>query len=252
MVSREEAKAQGLTHYDTGKPCKKGHNSPRFVSSMTCCQCMLERQQTLEVKAYYATRYTANKTEIAARRAAYYKDNYEKIAARQAAYYKDNREKVSTQGAIRYKDNREKRAAYYKGNYEKIAARQAAYNKGNSIAIAARRAAYYKDNYEKIAARQAAYRVAKPHIIRAINAARRAAKLQATPSWADTAAIKAIYEQAAFMSKVLGEKQHVDHIYPLVSDEVCGLHVAANLQILTASDNIKKSNKLLPMYEIPV
>jgi hypothetical protein len=234
-MTRDEAKAAGLKHYTPTEPCKREHFGRRLVSTGQCCQCLTERSQTLEYKT---------------QQAAYYKANREKTAVRQAAYYKANREKVSAQGAAYYKANREKIAAYYKDNYEKISARQAAYNKANSIAIAKNKAAYHIANAEKVASRQVAYRAANPHIIRALNAKRRAQKLQATPSWADTAAIKAIYEQASFMSKVLGEKQHVDHIYPLVSDEVCGLHVAANLQILSATDNIKKSNKLLPMYEM--
>jgi hypothetical protein len=106
-------------------------------------------------------------------------------------------------------------------------------------------------NRQKRAEYAAAYNKAKPHIIAAQNAKRRAQKRQATPPWADFEAIKAIYRLCAEVTRITGEINHVDHIYPLVSDEVCGLHVAANLQILTASDNHKKSNKLLPMYEVP-
>lgn len=73
-----------------------------------------------------------------------------------------------------------------------------------------------------------------------------AKKKQATPSWADHAAINAIYAEAVRLEKETGIKHHVDHIYPLQSKYLCGLHVAENLQILTASENCKKSNRIWP------
>lgn len=38
-----KARSNGETHYDNGKPCKYGHNSKRFVSTMTCVECGKER-----------------------------------------------------------------------------------------------------------------------------------------------------------------------------------------------------------------
>lgn len=63
---------------------------------------------------------------------------------------------------------------------------------------------------------------------------------QAKVSWADQSKIAAIYEQA----RELG--YHVDHIVPLNSELVCGLHVEYNLTVLPPEDNIKKSNKFDP------
>lgn len=68
------------------------------------------------------------------------------------------------------------------------------------------------------------------------NAKRRADILKATPMWANLEKIKEIYNTCP-------EGYHVDHIIPLKNDLVCGLHVESNLQHLTASDNLAKSNK---------
>lgn len=66
---------------------------------------------------------------------------------------------------------------------------------------------------------------------------RKAAKLQATPPWVDLDAIRRIYELCP-----LGLV--VDHVIPLQSPVVCGLHVAWNLQYLTPKENQEKGNRL--------
>lgn len=67
-------------------------------------------------------------------------------------------------------------------------------------------------------------------------AKRRAAKLQATPEWADIEKIREFYLECP-------EGHHVDHVVPLQGELVCGLHVLENLQYLTVEENLKKGNK---------
>ena len=82
------------------------------------------------------------------------------------------------------------------------------------------------------------YCLKNPHILNALNAKRKATKLKATPKFADLKKIKEIYRNCP-------KGYHVDHIVPLSNKLVCGLHVEWNLQYLTASDNRRKSNKLI-------
>lgn len=60
--------------------------------------------------------------------------------------------------------------------------------------------------------------------------------------------IAAIYKRCVEIEKETGIKHHVDHIMPLSKG---GKHIASNLQILTATENLKKGAKIpaLPLQE---
>jgi len=139
----------------------------------------------------------------------------------------------------------EQNKANYPANREAIAKRTKAYRLSNKETIAEQKKAYQLSNKEAIAEKKKAYRKANPHIINAIIAKRRATKRQATPAWADFEAIKEMYQLATIFNST-GINLQVDHIVPLQSDKVCGLHCEANLQLLSASDNIKKGNRNWP------
>lgn len=75
---------------------------------------------------------------------------------------------------------------------------------------------------------------------------RKAAKLQAVPKWADEAKTLAIYSRAAKKTKDTGVPHQVDHIIPLQSPLVCGLHYHKNLRVVTAEKNMLKGNRTWP------
>lgn len=74
---------------------------------------------------------------------------------------------------------------------------------------------------------------------------RRAAKVSGTPPWANMNKIEGMYAKAARMTLRTGIVHHVDHIIPLQGKYVCGLHVETNLQVIQASDNLRKKNKFV-------
>ena len=76
--------------------------------------------------------------------------------------------------------------------------------------------------------------------VRAWKAERKASKIKAIPAWLaeeDRKEIRTWY----WLAGALGGE--VDHIVPLRGQNVCGLHVPWNLQLLTKADNMAKSNK---------
>lgn len=78
------------------------------------------------------------------------------------------------------------------------------------------------------------------------DARRRAAKHDAAPMWANQDRIAAIYAETQSITELTGVRHDVDHIVPLQSKLVCGLHVEHNLQVIPASINRSKSNRHWP------
>lgn len=106
----------------------------------------------------------------------------------------------------------------------------------------------YREKSNQLKDYQRNWRKNNPHLLAAQNVKRRIRVLNATPTWLSDEhklAMKTIYSEAQRLTKETGILHHVDHILPLISNVVCGLHVPWNLQILTAASNIKKSNRLI-------
>jgi len=73
----------------------------------------------------------------------------------------------------------------------------------------------------------------------------RANKLGAVPVWFEADKVRDFYK-VAMERRRAGEDVVVDHIVPLGSPQVCGLHCADNLQYLTNMDNAVKSDVSWP------
>lgn len=64
-----------------------------------------------------------------------------------------------------------------------------------------------------------------------------------SPRWADREKMIAIYMERQRLVNQTGLPHDVDHIVPIVSHVVCGLHCEFNLRVITATANRRKSNK---------
>jgi len=85
VITRKEAKAQGLKRYFTGVACKHGHTSERSVSSKGCFSCVSDRHKKYRLE---------NIDKHRAIDANYYKNNKEACIARQVEYIRKNNGKI--------------------------------------------------------------------------------------------------------------------------------------------------------------
>ena len=91
LISYSEAKERGLTVYFTGKPCPKGHISPRSIHNRACTVCLNDDNKLRHHSKYTnpAFRETTRKRARDWRLA-----NQERYDANQKRYRQENREKL--------------------------------------------------------------------------------------------------------------------------------------------------------------
>jgi hypothetical protein len=190
----------------------------------------------LRAKAKNAAYYAANKARENQRCRAYHASKRDKRLAIKAAWREANREQQNAKSRARYHVDPEASREYHRD--WRLRTNRAAsireWRERNAERLKERARRWYQEN--------------KP-LVRAKNARRRARKNNATPAWADLAAIAAIYDECARISKETRVPHEVDHIIPLKGELVCGLHVHQNLRIVTRSANRRKSAKLEAEFE---
>lgn len=120
------------------------------------------------------------------------------------------------------------------------------WRKDNSAKVTAATRKYRALNLEKERARNRRRAKEYPEMYCAQAMRRYAQRLMASPVWANQQFISDMYYLARLVSEATGTKHHVDHIVPLKSPLVCGLHVEHNLQVIPDIENIAKGNRTWP------
>jgi N-glycosylase/DNA lyase len=122
---------------------------------------------------------------------------------------------------------------------------KAAYRLSNRKLLAKKSSEWNRTNKDKYSNYQKQWAKENKGKVGALQAARRAKKLSATPSWLtkdQKQYIEDLYTFCKNLSGVVGKKYHVDHVVPLQNKSVCGLHVPWNLQVITEKNNLEKGN----------
>lgn len=187
-----------------------------------CSCCKLEKPHSLFYKRKEArdglqSQCGACRTDAAKKYAA---NNQDRRSENWTAYYPKNADYLKQQAKERYEKDPEKASARARDRYQQ--------------------------NKEQVQAKRSAWGKANLHLLAAHNANRRAMRNMAKAKWANDFFIQEAYHLARLRTELFGFAWHVDHIVPITSKLVCGLHTENNLQVIPALENMKKHNCYWP------
>lgn len=233
IISRSEAKSQGLKFYFTGKPCKSGHVSERYAANCNCRGCKETEEFKASCARYYSSvkdekktyntnYYAENKKEISEAGKKWRAENQQSIIDRRKAYRAKNGEVINQ----KVREWREKNPDYTPPNSE---AYQEKWYEENKARLAPIRKAHFESNRGMYRANRL-NRIAREKAAEGRHTARDVEKLLADQQHKCA--------NCQICVKLIG--YHVDHIQPLSKG---GSNWPSNLQILCATCNLKKSAK---------
>lgn len=186
------------------------------------------------IGAYKRSHYLRNRERVLAVNKTWAERNPENIKRRSAAWYAENTARHKALTSARHARHREEINAahrdWYAQNKEARALSVKAWRQEHPEIVKSIRKRYVENNPDKILAR---------------GVLAQAYRGRAAPKWLTAehkAQIRKFYAIARWAMEETGEAYHVDHIVPIRGKHVCGLHVPWNLQVLSASENQRKSN----------
>ena len=269
IITRQEAIEQGLKRFFTGEPCCNGHVCERYCSNGLCFEC----RRVVGAKHSEKKRQEENRHPLQHRILsfinAYKKCDHQptwdqalravenRFSADRAGFSVYDPEYPCTHGHIsnrrvkegmcvkcqndaglarmrkkrknpEYKKADNDRALRYYHNNKKVIAekRKKDWRSGK---IKDRQYEYYKKNKSKYCALTVHYQMKK--------------KMH-TLSCVSSREFISFYKKRDALTDKTGIPHEVDHYYPLQGENICGLHVPWNLQIIPASENRQKHNSM--------
>ena len=219
IISRKEAKALGLLHYRSGRPCVNGHDAIRRTTTGSCTQCGAEFRANNKdaIREKKRLEYLANQEKIKERSRQWSKDHPDEKKKRDREHHWANRDRILPQ-----------KRDYYQNNKDFLSISKKKWIKNNPDAVKAIKNKWVRANPEKHA-----------EITR-----NRKARIRGAGGKHTKEDIKYLLEKqkhkCANCKKSVKKERHIDHIMPIV---LGGSNDKKNLQILCPSCNLKKNRK---------
>ena len=233
VITFKDAKARGLNYYFEGTPCKKGHVSKRYFNGNkrgACYECTRQNAKDRQQRIYADSGWHEKEKERTRKKA--------------VRLRKINGDKINARTRQKYAEDAEYREMVLKRNAEFI--KRTEYYKSET------RRKWFEENPEKLKKYGANWRKNNPGTAAYLGYIGRRKRRQAMPDCItddQKKQIQKLYAKVYRLNKKAGKNKpgqcayHVDHIVPITHDEFSGLHVPWNLQVITAEENLRKSNK---------
>lgn len=181
-------------------------------------------------------------------------DNIDAVKEKKRRYGKENAESINARSLAWRRQNPERaRAAiaeWSEKNKDKKSQIDRAYRESNKDKVKEHKRTYYFLNKTEHSRRTREYALKHAERLRPLNAERTMRRYfdqkMSVPKWANMDLIKSIYIQASKLKIETGEKWEVDHIVPIKSKLVCGLHCESNLRVIPKVMNREKGNYFWP------